>query len=458
VLERVAVVAVLAGCGDNLRDPFVELIRVSGDSPFDAACTTGQRGANGRGHEVEPWLAIDPNDPLHLIGVWQQDRWSSGGAAGLVTGTSFDGGATWTHSLPHFSRCAGGNFQRATDPWVSFGPDGTAHQIALAFDNTTPRHAILASRSTDGGLSWTEPATLRFDDDPDVFNDKESITADPTDPRYVYAVWDRITGQLHPDQPIGTGPAWFARSVDGAWEPALPIYDPGLDAQTIGNAIAVLPDGTLVDSFLLITGMSSPAFAAAIAVIRSTDRGLTWSEPIEIAKTSGAELVDPARDLEARTGEGLPAIAVDRSGALSVVWADARFGGGVDGIAYTRSVDGGLTWSPPVQVNQAPGFAAFTPAVAVTDDGAIGVTFYDRRDAATDASEFRVTPWLATSYDAGATWTEEPLSEPFDLRRAAIGDVYFLGDYQALAASGTELVPLFVGGTSPTDVFVRPVR
>lgn len=45
--------------------------------------------------EVEPQIAVDPTDPSHLVGAWQQDRWSNGGAHGLVAGYSTDGGASW---------------------------------------------------------------------------------------------------------------------------------------------------------------------------------------------------------------------------------------------------------------------------------------------------------------------------------------------------------------------------
>src|SRR5207245_4768308 len=57
-----------------------------------------------------------------------------------------------------------------------------------------------------------------------------------------------------------------------------------------------------------------------------------------------------------RTGDIIPEIAVDNdSGALYVVWQDARFSGLTrDGIAFSRSADGGLTWSNPVQINKVP--------------------------------------------------------------------------------------------------------
>src|SRR5438132_7295303 len=63
---------------------------VSGPSPF-AGCTVGSgTGINYLNSEVEPYLAINPANPTNFIGVWQQDRWSNGGALGLVAGSSFD--------------------------------------------------------------------------------------------------------------------------------------------------------------------------------------------------------------------------------------------------------------------------------------------------------------------------------------------------------------------------------
>ena len=196
----------LAACGDNLApDPFTGLVRVSGPSPFTANCAgSGQQGHPYAGLEVEPSIAVDPKNALHLVGAWQQDRWSNGGANGIGTAVSFDGGATWTRSAPPFSRCTGGDvdnrgdYDRASDPWVTFAADGTVFEIALAFDAATARNAMLASRSNDGGLTWSDPAVLRADNDDDVFNDKNSITGDPKDPGRVYAVWDRL------ELPLGT--------------------------------------------------------------------------------------------------------------------------------------------------------------------------------------------------------------------------------------------------------------
>src|SRR5207237_4622240 len=138
--------------------------------------------------EVEPFVAVNPANTSNVIGVFQQDRWSNGGSHGLVTASSLDGGATWAESYPHFSTCAGGTtanggaYDRSSDPWVSIGPDGTAYQVSLSVSADQTTSAVLASASTDGGLTWSEPATVIVDPQTPHFNDKESITADPNKP------------------------------------------------------------------------------------------------------------------------------------------------------------------------------------------------------------------------------------------------------------------------------------
>src|SRR2546423_13985226 len=101
-------------------------------------------------------------------------------------------------------------------------------------------------------------------------------------PGRLSAVWARLAGLTQPDQPVGTGPAWLARARDGVWEPARPIFDPGADAQTLGNVIAVLPDGTLVDALDVLRNTSSKNPTVDLAGIRPTHGGDTWSAPITI--------------------------------------------------------------------------------------------------------------------------------------------------------------------------------
>src|ERR671932_795713 len=55
--------------------------------PF-ASCSIGGPGTNYPNAEVEPFVAVNPTNPSNVIGAYQQDRWSNGGAHGLATSYS----------------------------------------------------------------------------------------------------------------------------------------------------------------------------------------------------------------------------------------------------------------------------------------------------------------------------------------------------------------------------------
>ena len=437
---------------------------VSIASPFPGACG-GTGGTAYINAEVEPSLAIDPLDANHLVASWQQDRWSNGSARGILTAVTFDGGTTWSYVQVPFSVCSGGNatnggnYLRATDPWLSFGPAGTVYQSVLSTsggnfqDGST--NALLVSRSTDGGRTWSNPTTAIVDTGT-FFNDKEAITADPRDARFAYLAWDRL------QQSVG-GASWFARTSDGGatWEPARPVYDPGRDRQTIANLVRVLPDGTLVLMFLEIVGNEDQPQTAAVRVMRSADKGTTWSAPITVSSAQPLGTRDPATGRGVRDGSIVPQMAVGADGILHVVWQDGRFSGTRDAIAYARSTDGGLTWSAPVRVNGAPNVAAFMPQVHVRADGVVGITYYDFRSDTTDPATLPTDYWLARSVD-GTSWTEQRVAGPFDLAGAPLAaDAYFLGDYMGLASAGTAFLSLHVRTTGDaanrTDVYLTRV-
>jgi len=473
-----------------------QLVQVSGSSPFVGCAADnvdGQSGTNFLSSEVEPWIDFNPTDGDNVVGIWQQDRWSNGGARGFVAGASFDGGDTWqTVPVPGITLCSGGNYQRSTDPWVSFGPDAVVHQLALSFNDVAPPftasdfdHALLASKSTDGGLTWSSPQVVIRDLDANVFNDKQTITADSTDPDLVYAVWDRLVFPTSERASVRAGfrssafrgPAWFARSTDGgdSWEPARQIYDPGQNDQTIGNQIVVLPDGTLVNLFNEIRNDNSKKTRGnSVRIMRSTDKGVTWSAPIFVDLLGTIFVTDPESGDDVRTGDIIPDIAVAPNGDLYAVWQDARVNdGGADGIALSRSTDGGLSWSPRVKVNKTPtnipigNQQAFTPSVDVAADGTVAVTYYDFRNntnAAPLPTDYWVVhchPGVASTCTNASEWGNEVrlTDASFDMRQAPFALGFFTGDYEGLASAGNDFGAFFgqTHGTDPGSIFFRRV-
>jgi hypothetical protein len=478
------------------------LVQVSSVSPFGplANCgnvpgTVGPPGTAFVDSEVEPWVTVNPLAPDNIVAFWQQDRWSNGGCRGNVAGVSLDGGATWQIvPVPGITDCTGGPWQRASDPWLSFSPDGTLHQMSLVFQVDPPPNkpagfgpnGMVVSKSVDGGLNWSNPIIIVQDEKPRFLNDKNSLTADPTDADFVYAVWDKLdvlpSFARNPDRAVALGfkgAAMFARSTDGGdtWEKARKLYDPGGVNQTIGNQIVVLPDGRVIDFFNEILNFRNDdggsQFDFNLSFKYSLNKGERWmprGRPIRTNKIEGIGTFTPDDLIPVRDGFLLFDVAVDPDdGSLYAVWQDARFNG-FDEVAFTMSTDGGYTWSVPIKINQTPPNAnplrqqAFLPSVEVAGDtGIVGVTYYDFRND--DNSGELADHWFVyceANCSSPASWMGNEIrltDASFDYSQAPFAGGLFLGDYVGLASDGTDFLTFFQQSSAadPADGYFRRV-
>jgi hypothetical protein len=464
-----ATVLMIAGLGmsDANASASPVLTRVSGPSPFTHCADTLGIGktTNYPNADVEPFVAVNPRNPHNVIGVYQSDRFNEGGGAKAdVAAVSFDGGATWTHSAPKFSACAGGEYARVSDPWITFGPDGVAYFIGGGGTSKFAATAVFASTSVDGGLHWSNPATVHRDNSAEIFNDKPSGTADPFRGGTAYVVWTRYTADGHP---------FFSMTTDAGhtWSPGRDLTPNATSLFTSGNVVAVVPQWggppVLVDVFQYSKGSFTPD-DSFMGLVRSTDGGRTWSKPIRIAHGSALPDVDPDTGHPLRTGAefgGLPDVAVDPyRHTLYVTWATSRFSNGAhNDIALSKSTDGGLHWSTPEKVNQSPhGVTAFTPSVEVLADGTVGVSYYDLRANTPNPNTLPTDYFLAVSRYGWAPWTETRVTPTsFDDSTAPDAGGYFLGDYVGMANNAYAFNLLFIRATGQvnnrTDAFYATV-
>jgi hypothetical protein len=433
----------VALCGLSTAGAATTNTRVSGGSPYVACATSDSDNIVYSNAEVEPYVASNPARPENLIALWQQDRWVNGGSRGITAAYSNDGGHTWARTTMPFSRCAPGgvDYNRASDPVVSIGPDGTAYAAALALDSgSSPRFAVASAVSRDGGRTWGTVRLVVRDDDGGT--DKPWITADPKRIGTAYAVWDDVSVGLGNHF---KGPSYFSKTTDfgRTWSTPMTIAATGQDEFALGNQILVdRKTGRLYNTYAFnhCICYSIPK----IAYVYSDDGGRTWSHQRVIADMLTAGVTQPGTGANVRAG-GFPLAAISRTGKVFVVWQDSRFNGGsYDEIAVAMSKDHGKHWTKPHRANKPTGRAGFTPSVAISSKEDVAITYYDlRRDKIADPA-LSTNVWATTTRDGVHFQPDQHLGGSFDLLAAPNANGLFLGDYQGLAAVGHRFVAVFV--------------
>lgn len=99
--------------------------------------------------------------------------------------------------------------------------------------------------------------------------------------------------------------------------------------------------------------------AGDIFFSRSVNHGVSFSAPEAVSTPTGSSGTQPY-------------MAVDPEGRISIVWQDAA----TDNILFTRSNDGGATFSKPRDVSSSPSFS-FSPQIALDLLGNLNVAWFD---------------------------------------------------------------------------------
>ena len=157
-------------------------ILASGPSPFtgctlDNAAAQQQAGILFMNAEPEMRSTIEPTNANNIVGAHQQDRWNDGGAPASCRVGRRTAGRRAPGRHPGHHQVLGGMYDRASDPWVSFAPNGDLYSLSLSFDAFDTHNAIIVNKSTNGGESWGPALDVTADDTNGL--DKQAITADP---------------------------------------------------------------------------------------------------------------------------------------------------------------------------------------------------------------------------------------------------------------------------------------
>src|SRR4051794_28996373 len=240
-----------------------------------------------------------------IVAAFQVGRIFDGGACAIGFATSTNNGATWSSGLlPGITKWAGGGANdRATDASVAYDARHNAwlvSSLTLVEAGGLRGNAVVTSRSTDGGQTWSAPFTTATGGD----LDKNWIVCDntPSSPFYghCYTQWD--------DHGAGNI-LKMSTSTDGGQTWSAPATNnPGV----IGGQPVVRPDGTVIVP-------TANANETAIGAFNSTNGGASWSAVTTIATIRHHTVAGSLR-------EGpLPSAEIDGAGTTYVAWTDCRF-------------------------------------------------------------------------------------------------------------------------------------
>lgn len=476
-----AVVALLAGVAAPALAQNVNAVD-------DDAFTVDNNATSPKRLQPEPTIAMSPADTDIILGGAQDfrktteiinacgsgNRWN-----GLYRST--DGGANFDDFnglIPGYCADATGGagteqtesaqfgLSTNTDPVLVFDDFGNAYYSHITFNDnrfdTTPPSdvgVLFVSTFRDDGTIYAKTIRVpsgsglrraRFEAGPGQsnFDDKQWMAADnnPASEFYgrVYITWTKFAAQG------GQSSIWL--SSCGGNGPGNEVCEEFTRGHVINKPVkgglvqesfpAVAPNGDVYVAFLQFQGgFGSTRPHIGIWIMKSTDGGETFTQRQVADIQQIPSPIPPTNPLAAprandgfnsfRTGTA-PSVDITEDGKVHLVWGE-WVGGSHAEIMYTRSTDGGQTWSTPIAMNDDPTGHQFFPNLDVAGNN-VHVAWFDSRenDAGDPITDLHV--FYNRSEDSGASFLpDEQITDvafdPNSVSRFPVFCAAFIGDY-----------------------------
>jgi hypothetical protein len=320
-------------------------------------------------------------------------------------------------------------------------------------------------KSTDNGVTWTKMTDVTSDD-------RDNITVDTgaSSPHLgrVYVTWTDFgsTNEIRLNYSDDGGVTWSAPvnvSHTGASGSAYPqSSDP-----------IVASDGTVYVGFQYYPNGTKASAEDMISV--SHDGGATFEGPYVINADAnlqaGLEFAGDARGYFAVNSScttfrhrSFPIVGADprnpslvyatwAGGSMETAYSCGSLHGTHSDILFSRSTDGGVTWSAPLKVNDdPPGSDQYYPWMAVTPKGVVWIGWHDRRD---DPNDFQHRWYMDSSRNRGQSFgVDKAIASVPSLPSS------FIGDYAGLAAGSQLILPMWWDSrvSASGDPFTASIR
>jgi hypothetical protein len=361
---------------------------------------------------------------------------ASSGTQGIYY--SADGGVTWGQT--NLSLASGDSFH--SDPTVDWSSDGTAWSTTMGINTAGTVLKVQSYRSTNGGATWTFDGTISGSQ---TNTDKQMQWIDHSaSSAYAnnnYVIWHN------------GNPAFMNHRTSAGWGTPIQVSDSQATGTCIGADVKTNSAGD-VFGFFPDTG------SRGIFMVKSVNGGASYAAPVKLVTTYdsydiGVPAFSSRRILlyvsggayKNGTTNNVYALWTDLSGDSGCTAASSEPGTNAAStcktrVWFSRSTDGGTTWSARVKLNNQSGLNdQFNPFLAVDEtNGNLGAIYYD---TVADAGRKKVDVYYQMSTDGGATWqaavkvttgmTDETISG------ADSGNQF--GDYNSLSGYGNAFFP-----------------
>lgn len=370
----------------------------------------------------EPSIAINPNNPKNIV---------AGSVLDYVH-VSNDGGKTWdTQKLrskygiwgdPTVLSDAKGNFYY----FHLSDPEGTNWKSDKILDR------IVAQKSTDGGKTWSEGASIGLN--PPKQQDKQWALIHPTNESQLYTAWTEFDKYKSTDE-NDKSRILFSKSSNASKTWSAPLQISTHEGNCLDNDFT--PEGTTLacDQANLYV---SWAYDSKIWFSKSSDNGNRWSKEIPIANQPNGwkyEIKNITRC------NGFPVLEIDHSnskynGDLYLNWS-VQINDQQTNVFISKSTNQGKTWSTPkiIHSNQNKGHHFFNWMSIDPKTGFIYIIYYKE----TQPNSSLIEVHLSVSKNGGDTFSDYIISEkPFNPKGAN-----FFGDYNNIAAFNGTVRPIW---------------
>ncbi len=303
-------------------------------------------GSSPYPEQVEPTLTILSSGRL-LVG-WKEADTYNGPGRRVGFCYSDDEGATFS---PNILMEPVGPNEFQSDPWLVSDGDDNAYFTFLEYGGSGEGMGV--AKTTDGGETWQSPT--QASDTVGYLDDKETVCVDAAG--NIYMMWDHFVTDSQANlvftKSTDNGASFQPTQILGPWE-------------THGGIpyLTCTPNGTLFVSTIWDSVPDGPI--NTIFFMKSTDLGISWTSPQQVNPPSSSEI------------NLITVCATDSNHHIYICFAA---GSPINKEVYvTKSVDGGSTWSTPVQVNDVTTNMQRMVEMHIDDDDDIHVAWLDAQN------------------------------------------------------------------------------